>query len=176
MGGKPWSAAQWRVLAVAYFAYMSKTFGEAAFDLTTPARQTGALSLSDGATASLLSIGSFSYLSGKLLLGAVGDLLGGRALFAGSLVLAGSAFWGMSLAGSHFDLCVGWAVANFVLAAPWSGMLLCVSGWFGTRPAALCACCCRVCADYALTTCVGQARTTALARSSGSSPRPLVWV
>ncbi len=126
-----WSAVQWRVLAVAYLAYMCKTFGEAAFDLTTPARQKGALSLSDGATASLLSIGSFSYLSGKLLLGAVGDMLGGRALFAGSLALAGIAFWGMSLAGSHFDLCVGWGVANFVLAAPWSGMLLCVSGSFG---------------------------------------------
>ena len=38
----------------------------------------------------VLSIGSFSYLTGKLLLGSFGDRFGGRATFAGSLALTGA--------------------------------------------------------------------------------------
>ena len=71
-----WSRSHWRIIITAYLGYMSKTFGEAAFDLTTPARQkacAGCLNLSDESTANVLSIGSFSYLSGKLLLGSFGD-------------------------------------------------------------------------------------------------------
>ena len=54
-------------------------------------------------------------------------------MYSGSLALAGCAFWGMSMAESHFELCIGWGAANFILAAPWAGMLLCAKPHFGEQ-------------------------------------------
>ena len=114
-----------------YVSYMTKTFGEAAFDLTGPSRQSGALALSDPATATLLSVGTGSYVAGKLLLGPVVDQLGGKKAFCGSLLVIALSFMGLSVSTKLPQLCAAWGLANFALAVPWSGMMLtCSPAWF----------------------------------------------
>ena len=115
-------AGHWKVLLACYFCYMSKTFGEAAFDLTVPARQQ-LLGGSNAATATILSVGMGCYMAGKLLLGQLGDVLGGQAMFAGSLFTTGCAFLGISVSTKLSHLCVSWGAANFALACPWTGMV-----------------------------------------------------
>jgi MFS family permease len=110
---------------------MTKTFGEAAFDLTVPARQLQVLAGSNEATATLLSVGTGCYVAGKLFLGQLGDILGGQALYAGSLCVAGCAFAGISVSTKLWHLCVSWGLANFALSSPWTGMMLaCTPSWF----------------------------------------------
>ena len=88
-----WTAGHWRVLIALYLGYMTKTFGETAFDLTTPGRM--AL-LSNAGTARLLSVGTGSYVCGKLLLGGVADVLGGQVIFGGTLAGTALSFLAMS--------------------------------------------------------------------------------
>lgn len=82
--------------------------GEAAFDLTTSPRQLQLLGGSNAATATLLSVGTGCYVAGKLLLGQLGDVLGGQALFAGSLFTTGCAFVGISVSKKLSHLCISW--------------------------------------------------------------------
>jgi len=132
MGASPlWTAGHWKILITCYLCYMTKTFGEAAFDLTVPARQLQVLAGSNTATATLLSVGSGCYVVGKLLLGQLGDVLGGQALFAGSLCVTGCAFACISASTKLWHLCASWGLANFALSCPWTGMMLaCTPSWF----------------------------------------------
>ena len=128
---RKWSAGHWQVLLGCYTSYMTKTFGEACFDLTIPARQLLVLGGSDAATGTLLSVGMGCYMSGKILFGQLGDILGGQLMLAGSLFMIGLSFVGISLSTKLSHLCLFWGLANCGLACPWTGMVMCCTpGWF----------------------------------------------
>jgi sugar phosphate permease len=131
VGNHRWSRGHWVMLIACYVCYMTKSFGDSAFDVTGPARQASLLAGSDAATATVLSVGTGCYVAGKLLLGQLGDVIGGQALYAGTLGVAGLAFAGLSVSTRLSHVVASWGLARFVLAGPWSGMFKVLTpDWF----------------------------------------------
>jgi OPA family hexose phosphate transport protein UhpT-like MFS transporter len=114
------------ILLVAYASlYLCRSNVDAAFPLLS--REYGYTNLQLG---SLSSVATVSYAVGKIVMGAAGDVVGGRRIMLVAMFGSVAASFAIGLSGALVSLTVFAAINRFFQAGGWGGLVHVISRWF----------------------------------------------
>lgn len=125
------TGAQWRTLGLLFSGYMGYYFCRANLAVVSPLlQQESAGALTEQDIGILVSAGILSYFLGKLTTGPIGDLVDGKRMFLGGMVLSAGFSVGCGAGTGFFSLLCFWIGNRFVQSMGWSGLVKIASRWF----------------------------------------------
>jgi OPA family glycerol-3-phosphate transporter-like MFS transporter len=127
-----WRGITLAVLLVGYAGYyLCRSNLSAATPLIIA--ELGKAGIDKAAIGLIASAGLLAYAVGKVVNGIVGDLLGGRVMFLGGMLVSVAATLAFGASTGFLTLAVVWSANRFAQSAGWSALVKIASHWFPAR-------------------------------------------